>query len=143
MGTAAPDPTRTAIETIVREEWGRVLAILVGQVRDFGVAEDVLQDAVVAALQHWPGEGLPRNPGGWLLQTARRKAIDLYRKDTRFKAKRDELALLIGPKIQGKEKTFPKIEKERNRLRVFLLDADAIEGVGESLPAAEIISVRS
>ncbi len=95
MGTAAPDPTRAAIERIVREEWGRVLATLVGYVRDFGVAEDVLQDAVVAALEHWPDEGLPDNPGGWLLQIARRKAIDLYRRDTRFAAKRDELARMI------------------------------------------------
>jgi len=95
LGTAAPDPARAAIETIVREEWGRVLAILIGYVRDFSIAEDMLQDAVVSALQHWPGEGLPDNPGGWLLQTARRKAIDLYRRDTRFKAKQDELVRMI------------------------------------------------
>jgi len=95
LGTATPDPARAAIEKIVRDEWGRVLATLVGYVRDFGVAEDVLQDAVVAALQHWPGEGLPDNPGGWLLQTARRKAIDLYRRDNRFRAKRDDLAHMI------------------------------------------------
>ena len=76
MGAAASDPARAAIEKIVREEWGRVLATLVGYVRDLGVAEDVLQDAVVQALEHWPGEGLPDNPGGWLLQTARRKAIE-------------------------------------------------------------------
>jgi len=79
----------------VREEWGRVLATLVGYVRDFGVAEDVLQDAVVQALEHWPGERLPDNPAGWLLQTARRKAIDLYRRDNRFKARSDELARMI------------------------------------------------
>jgi len=95
LGTAVPDPVRTAIEKIVREEWGRVLAILVGYVRDLGVAEDVLQDAVVRALQQWPGEDLPDNPAGWLLQTARRKAIDLYRRDKRFSAKQDELARML------------------------------------------------
>ena len=103
MGTAAPDPAHAAIEKIVREEWGRVLATLVGYVRDFGVAEDVLQDAVVAALQHWPGRPLPDNPGGWLLQTARRKAIDLYRRDNRFKAKRDELARMVQVEATPKD----------------------------------------
>jgi RNA polymerase sigma-70 factor (ECF subfamily) len=103
LGTAVPDPARAAIETIVREEWGRVLAILVGYVRDFSIAEDVLQDAVVAALQHWPTEGLPDNPGGWLLQTARRRAIDLFRRDTRFKAKQDELARMIQMEATAEE----------------------------------------
>ena len=103
MGTAVPDPVRTAIEKIVREEWGRVLAILVGYVRDLGVAEDVLQDAVVRALQQWPGEDLPDNPAGWLLQTARRKAIDLYRRDKRFSAKQDELARMLQLEMAPEE----------------------------------------
>ena len=86
---------RARIDAVVREQWGRVLAILVGSVRDFDLAEDVLQDAVVIALERWPTEGLPGNPGGWLLQTARRKAIDRYRRDASFRAKREELSRLI------------------------------------------------
>ena len=85
----------TAIEAVAREQWGRVLAILVGSVRDFELAEDVLQDAVLTALERWPAEGLPDNPGGWLLQTARRRAIDRFRRDTRFRSKREELARLV------------------------------------------------
>lgn len=102
---------RAATETIVRDEWGRVLAILVGYVRDFGVAEDVLQDAVVAALQHWPGEGLPDNPGAWLLQTARRKAIDLFRRDRRFRSKQDELARMIESETRPDEPGEPMLDQ--------------------------------
>jgi RNA polymerase sigma-70 factor (ECF subfamily) len=86
----------TAVEAIVREEWGRVLATLVGYVRDMDLAEDVLQDAVVAALQHWPTSGVPEQPRAWLLQTARRKAIDRFRRDARFKAKREQLEHLVA-----------------------------------------------
>ena len=55
--------------------------------RDFQLAEDVLQDAVIAALTHWPTAGLPRSPSAWLLQTARRKAIDRFRRDTNYASK--------------------------------------------------------
>jgi RNA polymerase sigma-70 factor (ECF subfamily) len=82
---------RTEIERTVREEWGHVLATLVGYVRDLDLAEDVLQDAVVAALERWPRDGLPRHPRAWLLQTARNKAIDRFRRDARFKAKTREI----------------------------------------------------
>ena len=95
MGEATPRPARTAVEAVVREQWGRVLATLVGSVRDFDLAEDVLQDAVVAALEHWPVDGIPDHPGAWLLQTARRRAIDRFRRDARFRAKRDEVARLL------------------------------------------------
>jgi RNA polymerase sigma-70 factor (ECF subfamily) len=87
---ATPDRSRAAIERVVREEWGYTLATLVGRVRDFDLAEDVLQDAGVAALQHWPRTGVPENPRAWLLQTARRKAIDRFRRDARFDALRTE-----------------------------------------------------
>ena len=91
---------------MVREEWGRVLATLVGHVRDFELAEDVLQDAVVAALEHWPQGGVPEHPRAWLLQTARRKAIDRFRRDTRFKSKREELERLVELDGRGeKEET--------------------------------------
>jgi RNA polymerase sigma-70 factor (ECF subfamily) len=92
---ATPDPSRAAIERVVREEWGYTLATLVGEVRDLELAEDVLQDAAVAALQHWPESGVPRHPRAWLIQTARRKAIDRFRRDARFDARRAELEIQI------------------------------------------------
>ena len=93
MGTSKPSgDVRTAIEKIVREEWGRVLSALLGSVRDFEIAEDALQDAVEAALKDWTRKEVPGSPGAWLLQTARRKAIDRLRRGANFAAKRDDVA---------------------------------------------------
>jgi RNA polymerase sigma-70 factor (ECF subfamily) len=88
---AAADASRAVVERTVRDHWGYLLAALVGQVRDLELAEDVLQDAAVAALEHWPADGLPDNPRAWLVQTARRRAIDRFRREARFREKRDQL----------------------------------------------------
>ncbi|MCP3994629.1 MAG: sigma-70 family RNA polymerase sigma factor [bacterium] len=82
------------METTVREHWGYILATLVGQVRDIDLAEDALQDAAVAALEHWPKRGLPDHPRAWLLQTARNKVVDRIRRDRRFHARRDRIEQL-------------------------------------------------
>ena len=84
------------VETIVREEWARVLAILVGHLRDFELAEDVLQEAFLAALKTWPSQGLPIAPDAWLLQTAKRKAIDHFRRQKNFETKLAEYEILLG-----------------------------------------------
>ncbi len=73
-----------AIKLLVREEWGRILAALVKSVGSLHLAEDALQDAVEAALHHWRKDGLPDQPAAWLIQTARRKAIDQLRRASRF-----------------------------------------------------------
>ncbi|MFK5977691.1 MAG: RNA polymerase sigma factor [Rhizobiaceae bacterium] len=93
--TSPPIHTKQAIEHIVREDWGRILAVLVKHLRDFQLAEDSLQDAVEAALQHWPERGIPKIPIAWLLQTARRKAIDRIRRHKNFERKQPEYALLM------------------------------------------------
>ncbi len=85
-----------AVEKIVREEWGQVLATLVAYVRDFSLAEDMLQDACVSALEHWSKDGVPKSPRAWLLQTARRKAIDRFRRQANFETKRAELEILTN-----------------------------------------------
>jgi len=114
---ASLEQTRAAIKGIAREEWGRVLASLVGQLRDLALAEDVLQDAVVAALGHWPRDGVPAQPRAWLLQTARRKAIDRLRRDANFQAKRAELAVLHELDRQaGQDDLDESIADERLRL---------------------------
>jgi len=114
---ASLEQTRAAVKGIAREEWGRVLASLVGQLRDFALAEDVLQDAVVAALGHWPRDGVPAQPRAWLLQTARRKAIDRLRRDANFQAKRAELAVLHELDRQaGQDDMDETIADERLRL---------------------------
>ena len=70
------------IETTFREEHGRILAALIGQFGDFTLAEDALQDALVNALERWQIDGVPRNPGAWLLTVARRRLIDRIRRAT-------------------------------------------------------------
>ena len=83
-----------AIEKTLREEWGRILASLTKTLGDIQLAEDSLQDAVESALHHWPKEGLPKSAAAWLLQTARRKAIDRIRRTQNFAAKAPEIAYL-------------------------------------------------
>jgi RNA polymerase sigma-70 factor (ECF subfamily) len=68
------------VERIFREEHGRVLAALISQFEDFDLAEDALQDALVNALERWPDDGIPDNPGAWLTTAARRRAIDRIRR---------------------------------------------------------------
>jgi len=85
-----------AVAHAVRRDWGRLLAALTKSVGDISLAEDSLQDAVEAALVHWERTGVPRSPPAWLMQTARRKAIDRLRRAASFDAKRDQIAHLMA-----------------------------------------------
>ena len=67
------------IEAVYRIESARLIAGLARMVRDVGVAEELAQDALVIALEHWPVSGVPDNPGAWLMATAKRRAIDVLR----------------------------------------------------------------
>ncbi|MEJ6399318.1 RNA polymerase sigma factor [Yoonia sp. 208BN28-4] len=90
----APPTARQAIATVVQEEWGRILAALVKSLGDFQLAEDCLQDAVAKALAVWPENGLPDVPAAWLITTARRRALDIVRRDARFAKRVPELSHL-------------------------------------------------
>ena len=70
-----------AVDAVVRIEWARLVATLARYTGDVGLAEELAQDAVVAALERWPGSGVPANPGAWLTTVARRRAIDLFRRN--------------------------------------------------------------
>jgi RNA polymerase sigma factor (sigma-70 family) len=74
------DAVRRSIDAVWRIESARLIAGLVRMVKDVGLAEDLAQDALVAALTTWPGSGIPDNPGAWLMQTAKRRAIDEMRR---------------------------------------------------------------
>ena len=91
----SPQTAAKTIETIVRGEWGRLVSSLIRVVGDFQLAEDSLQDALVSALDHWQRNGVPNSPAGWLLQVARRKAIDRIRRSQNFERKQSEYALLL------------------------------------------------
>ncbi|MDF9814748.1 RNA polymerase sigma factor [Streptomyces sp. SPB162] len=80
-----------AIEAVWRIESARLIAGLVRLVRDVGLAEELAQDALVAALEQWPGSGVPENPGAWLMATAKHRAIDLLRRKERLARKIDVL----------------------------------------------------
>ena len=80
-----------AIEAVWRIESPRLIAGLARIVRDVGVAEDLAQDALVAALEQWPESGIPANPGAWLMGTAKHRAIDRLRRNARLERKQEEL----------------------------------------------------
>ena len=84
---------RTPIEQVFRDEWGRVLAALVGFLGDFDLAEEAAQDAFTAAAERWPRDGTPANPRAWLVTTARNRAIDRIRRNRTLVAKTRLLAV--------------------------------------------------
>ena len=83
--------THRAIDAVWRIESPRLIAGLTRIVRDIGVAEDLAQDALVAALEQWPESGVPDNPGAWLMAAAKHRAIDYFRRNTRLERKHEEL----------------------------------------------------
>jgi RNA polymerase sigma factor (sigma-70 family) len=96
-----------AIEAVFRIESARLIAGLTRLVRDVGLAEELAQDALVAALERWPGAGVPDNPGAWLMATAKNRAIDRMRRGKRLERKHEEL----GHEIEARqEAAVPDIE---------------------------------
>jgi len=91
----APATHRT-IDAVWRIESARLIAGLARMVRDVGLAEDLAQDALVAALERWPESGVPDNPGAWLMATAKHRAIDTLRRSTTLERKQEELAREIA-----------------------------------------------
>ncbi len=89
------DATLHLIERVHRQEYGQLLATLIGWLGDFELAEEALQDAFLAAVEHWPREGVPLRPGAWLTTTARRKAIDRLRRDRPAAVNPQEIAVLL------------------------------------------------
>ncbi|GAA4533788.1 RNA polymerase sigma factor [Nonomuraea ferruginea] len=83
--------THGAIEAVWRIEAARLIAGLARLVRDVGLAEELAQDALVAALEQWPREGVPRNPGAWLMTVAKRRGVDLIRRRERYERKLAEI----------------------------------------------------
>ena len=93
--------THRAIEAVWRIESPRLIAGLARIVRDVGLAEDLAQDALVAALERWPESGVPDNPGAWLMATAKHRAIDQLRRRTTLERKQDELARELEVRLNG------------------------------------------
>src|SRR5689334_9038933 len=83
--------TRRAIDAVWRIESARLIAGLTRIVRDVGLAEELAQDALVAALERWPEAGIPDNPGAWLMATAKNRAIDALRRGKLVERKHEQL----------------------------------------------------
>src|SRR5450759_5359988 len=79
--------THSAIEAVVRMESARLIAGLARYTGDLGLAEELAQDAVVAALEQWPESGVPRNAGAWLMTVAKRRAVDMFRRNRQLERK--------------------------------------------------------
>jgi RNA polymerase sigma factor (sigma-70 family) len=88
-----------SIEAVWRVESARLIAGLARMVRDVGFAEDLAQDALVAALEKWPQTGVPDNPGAWLMATAKNRAIDLMRRSSNYERKQEELVREVGARM--------------------------------------------
>ena len=86
----APAPT-DSLEAVFRIEFPRIIAGVARIVLDVGIAEEIAQDALVAALEAWPESGVPINPGAWLMATAKHRAIDLVRRKETYDRKLEEV----------------------------------------------------
>src|SRR5438093_3230714 len=90
------DSTRQILEHVHRQEYGQLLATLIGWLGDLELAEEAVQDAFLAAVEHWQREGVPHKPGAWLTTTARRKAIDRLRRSRVVAVAPHELETLLS-----------------------------------------------
>jgi RNA polymerase sigma factor (sigma-70 family) len=95
------------LDAVFREEWGRVLASLVGFLRDFDLAEEAAQEAFAVAAERWPRDGTPANPGAWLLTTARHRAIDRIRRERTLAEKARLLDVEVATVDDIDETTIP------------------------------------
>ena len=98
--------TEKAIDAVWRIESPRIIAGLARILRDVGVAEDLAQDALVAALEQWPATCVPRNPGAWLMAAAKNRAIDHWRRVKRLERKHEQ----IGRELAGEQGAVPDLE---------------------------------
>ena len=112
MAGAATAAAHRAIEAVWRLESARIIAGLAGLLRDVGLAEELAQDALVAALEQWPAEGIPANPGAWLMLTARHRAIDRIRRNERLAGKLNLLGRELETTQQGSPAEFDDVLDE-------------------------------
>jgi RNA polymerase sigma-70 factor, ECF subfamily len=127
LAVSGPD-THEAVRATFRIESARLIAGLMRLVRDVGVAEELAQDALVAALTQWPASGIPDNPGAWLQAVARNRAINVLRRNTLVSRKHEQLGVLEGER----ERVVPDLEAkiddavDDDMLRLVLIACDPV-----------------
>ena len=108
--------TARAVEELYRSDWGRIVATLIGLVRDFDLAEECAQEAFAVAVEQWQTSGIPDQPRAWIIQTARHKAIDRIRRRTRFAEKVESYAYGLRPAVEEPDYNTNEIPDDRLRL---------------------------
>ncbi|MEX2459522.1 MAG: RNA polymerase sigma factor [Actinomycetota bacterium] len=109
-------PARGSVDRLFREESGRAVAILIRVLGDFDLAEEAVQEAFLVALERWPREGTPDNPGAWITTTARNKAIDRLRRERRLSERVAQLRDLVPGTDSPLEANVHSIPDDRLRL---------------------------
>ena len=118
-------PTQEAVTAVWRHESVRLVAALARVTRDLDLAEDLAQDALVAALEQWPSEGVPSSPGAWLMAVAKRRAIDQFRRNDTLRRRTSELARDV--EIHGEGAEMPEIDLiEDDVLRLAFLSCHPV-----------------
>jgi RNA polymerase sigma-70 factor (ECF subfamily) len=117
MGMLGVDDLQNQIALAFQQESGRVLAALMAKLHDLELAEDVLQDTLVTALERWPVDGIPRNPGAWMTTTATHRAIDRLRRNNTLERKKAILKTLI--ELEQEESTMSPDDIPDERLKLI------------------------
>jgi RNA polymerase sigma-70 factor (ECF subfamily) len=110
------DEARSVVDRLFRQESGRAVATLIRVLGDFDLAEEAVQEAFLVALERWPADGVPENPGAWITLTARNKAIDRVRRDRRLAEKRETLQRLADLEAVNEVNVASAIPDDRLRL---------------------------
>src|SRR5215204_3448652 len=119
MSERSTEQIRESLDSLYREDSGRILATLIRLLGDFDLAEEAMHEAFAAALSLWPRSGPPGNPRPWLISTARFKAIDTVRRRARFDASQDELVRYLEAQLSSPETSNEEDSVDDDRLRLI------------------------
>src|SRR3984885_4351307 len=106
----------TAVDAVYRSDWGRIVATLIGMIGDFDLAEECAQEAFAAAVDQWRTSGVPEFPRAWIIQTARHKAIDRFRRLRHYRESVETHVSALSPTVEEPDYDTPEIPDERLRL---------------------------
>src|SRR5215471_19380944 len=113
------DAAQQMVAQTFRQESGRILAGLISLVRDFELAQDALADALLVALERWPVEGIPRNPGAWMSTIARRKALNRLHRESTLARKQQLLQEVLEQEEQQGEEEMDDLLIPDERLKLL------------------------
>ena len=141
--TAGRDEAARAVDAVYRAESRRVLATLIRQLGDFDVAEEAMHEAFTAALEHWPGDGVPANPRAWLVTTARNKAIDRLRRRSKWDAEVEDVDALIENIAAEDAPEAQSVEDDRLRLVFTCCHPELSEDAQVALTLREVCGLTT